>query len=120
MRSRYLLWIFFILTALSIFINLPQAPAIKFLDKRISLANFPLKLGLDLQGGTQLVLVADMSKIEENSWDSALESAKNVIERRVNLYGVSEALVQTSKVGEERRILVELPGLKDASAAANL
>lgn len=109
-----------ILTILSIFINLPRLPAIKFLDKKILLPDFPLKLGLDLQGGTQLVLVAEMSKIEATSWDSALESAKNVIEKRVNLYGVSEALVQTSKVGDQRRILVELPGLKDASAAANL
>src|SRR5258706_10987657 len=61
-----------------------------------------------------------MDKIEESNRDSALESAKNVIERRVNLFGVSEALVQTSKIGGERRILVDLPGLKDASSAANL
>lgn len=82
--------------------------------------NFPLKLGLDLQGGTQLVLQTQMDNILEADQDAALESAREVIERRVNLYGVSEALVQTSKVGQDRRILVELPGLKDASAAADL
>ena len=82
--------------------------------------NFPLKLGLDLQGGTQLVLETQMDKIEPQNRDSALESAKDVLEKRVNLYGVSEALVQVSKIGERRRILVELPGLKDASSAAKL
>lgn len=87
----------------------------------MSLANrFPLKLGLDLQGGTQLILQADMSAISADQRDNALESAKEVIERRVNLFGVSEAVVQTSKLGEERRILVELPGIKDASSAAEL
>lgn len=84
------------------------------------LPDFPLKLGLDLQGGSQLVLLTKMEKIDPQQKDAALESAKNVIERRVNLYGVSEAVVQTSRVGEERRIIVELPGLKDASAAASL
>lgn len=81
---------------------------------------FPLKLGLDLQGGTELILQADMSRIDSSQRDSALESARAVLEKRVNLFGVSESVVQISKVGQERRILVELPGLKDASAAASL
>ncbi len=81
---------------------------------------FPLKLGLDLQGGVQLVLQSQMDKIDSANKDTALASAREVIEKRVNLFGVSEAIVQTSKVGEERRILVELPGLKDASSAADL
>lgn len=79
-----------------------------------------LKLGLDLQGGLQLVLQTKMDQISLESRDNALESAREVIERRVNLFGVSESLVQSSKVGDDRRILVELPGLKDASAAAKL
>lgn len=81
---------------------------------------FPLKLGLDLQGGTELILHAQMDKIDPAQRDAALESARAVIEKRVNLFGVSESVVQFSKVGEERRILIELPGLKDASAAAQL
>lgn len=108
MRPGYILWTILVLTALSVFVNLPIINA------------FPLKLGLDLQGGSQLVLLTQMEKIDPTQKDIALESAKNIIERRVNLYGVSEALVQTSKLGEQRRIIVELPGLKDASAAANL
>lgn len=82
--------------------------------------NFPLKLGLDLQGGTQLVLETQMDKIPDDSRDNALESAKEVVERRVNLFGVSEALVQTSKVGNSRRILVDLPGIKDSDQAVAL
>ncbi len=118
-RSRYVVWIIIVLVLLAIFVDFPLAPAVKILGKKISF-NFPLKLGLDLQGGTQLVLEAQMDKIDPQSRDSALESAKNVLEKRVNLYGVSEAVVQSSKVGNQRRILVELPGLKDASTAAEL
>ncbi|MBI2600737.1 protein translocase subunit SecD [Candidatus Daviesbacteria bacterium] len=68
----------------------------------------------------QLILQTDMSKIDSNNKDDALQAAREVIERRVNLFGVSEAIVQTSKVGDDRRIIVELPGIKDATGAADL
>lgn len=119
MRPRILLWFTLIITLISLIIDLPKLPSIKILGKSFEL-NFPLKLGLDLQGGTQLILQTQMDTIDPQSRDSALESARQVIEKRVNLYGVSEAIVQQSKVGDERRILAELPGLKDASEAANL
>lgn len=125
MRFRF--WLILILVLLASYavapkINLPQTIKIPFLNWEFnSLAgNFPLKLGLDLQGGTQLVLQTKMDAIEEGDRDNALESAKEIIERRVNLFGVSESVVQTSKVGSQRRILVDLPGVKDASEAANL
>ena len=103
-------------------INLPQTLKVPFFNKEINTfaGNFPLKLGLDLQGGTQLVLETKMDKIDLADRDNALESAKDVIERRVNLFGVSESVIQTSKVGDSRRILVDLPGIKNASEAANL
>lgn len=117
-RPRWSLWLIVLITLAAIFIDLPKlpinAPLNNYLDQ------FPIKLGLDLQGGTQLILQAQMEGIDPQDRDAALESARDVIERRVNLFGVSEALVQTSKMGEERRILAELPGIKDASAAANL
>ncbi len=122
MKSRLVLWFIIVITLLAVVVDVPWGflpkPArdyVGFLYNR-----FPLKLGLDLQGGSQLVLQTDMSKIEEKDRDNALSSATAVIEKRVNLYGVSEAIVQSSKVGGDRRILVELPGLKDASAAAQL
>lgn len=110
MKPRILLWFIILVTVAALLIDLPLPVKI----------NFPLKLGLDLQGGSQLILETQMDKIDIQDRDSALESAREVLERRVNLYGVSEAVVQTSKLGEQRRILVELPGLKDATSAANL
>lgn len=125
MRTRF--WLVIILVLLATYavapkFSLPQTIKIPFLNWEInSLAgHFPLKLGLDLQGGTQLVLQTKMDQIASENRDSALDSAKEVIERRVNLFGVSESVVQTSKVGDHRRILVDLPGIKDASEAAAL
>jgi preprotein translocase subunit SecD len=84
-------------------ITIPISWTIPYLNMPINPSSwfhqFPLRLGLDLQGGTQLVLETDMSKLPNDDKDNALESAKEVIERRVNLYGVSEAVVQSSKVG---------------------
>lgn len=79
-----------------------------------------LKLGLDLQGGSELTLRADESNIPADKKDQALESTRAVIERRVNLYGVSEALVQTAKVSGEYRIIVQLPGVKNVDEAKQL
>ena len=120
MKPRFVLWFIVITILISVFVDLPKIAPIKVMGKSLELSSFSLKLGLDLQGGTQLILQTQMDKIESQNRDSALESAKNVIEKRVNLFGVSEAMVQSSKVGEERRILVDLPGLKDSTAAAQL
>lgn len=78
------------------------------------------KLGLDLQGGVQLTLDTDMSKIEDQDKESALSSAREIIERRVNLYGVSEPIVQATRNGDQYRILVELAGVQDVNQALNL
>lgn len=119
MSARNLLWVIIAVTLLAIFIDFPAVSSVKILNQKINI-NSPLKLGLDLQGGTQLILQTDMSKITDADKDSALESVRTVIEKRVNGFGVSEARVQTSKVSNDRRILVDLPGLKDSSAAAQL
>jgi preprotein translocase subunit SecD len=81
---------------------------------------FELKQGLDIQGGMQVVLQADMSKVEAADREAALESAKQVIQRRVDLFGVSEPIVQTSKVGDQDRIIVELAGVSDSRQALQL
>ncbi len=124
MKKSTLFFIAFIILV-SIWVNSPSIPIdLKIPKTSINLRDyfglFPLKLGLDLQGGTQLVLEAQMDKIGNDQKDIALDSAREVIERRVNLFGVSESVVQTSKVGNSRRILVDLPGIKDSSEAANL
>lgn len=76
-----------------------------------------VKKGLDLSGGVRLVLKADMSKIVENERDLALESAREVISRRVDYLGVSEPHINTLKTADEYRIEVEIPGLEDVRSA---
>lgn len=79
-----------------------------------------LKRGLDLDGGVRIVLKANMDNIAETDREAALESAREVISRRVNLLGVTEPVITTSKIGEEYRIIVEIPGLDDVASAVNL
>ena len=76
--------------------------------------------GLDLQGGTSITLKADMKDVPEADRDNALTSAKTVIEKRINFYGVSEPVVQTAKVNNDYRILVEIPGVTDVNQAVAL
>jgi preprotein translocase subunit SecD len=79
-----------------------------------------LKEGLDIQGGMQLVLQADMSKIAPDDRENALAASKDIIQRRVDLFGVSEPVVQTLHSGDDYRIQVELAGVKDPDQALQL
>ncbi|MBI1971454.1 MAG: protein translocase subunit SecD [Candidatus Wildermuthbacteria bacterium] len=80
----------------------------------------PFQLGLDLQGGIHLVYEADLSQIETANKDVAMQGLRDVIERRVNLFGVQEPLVQTEGSGARRRLIVELAGIKDPNLAIQL
>lgn len=80
----------------------------------------PFRLGLDLQGGSHLVYEADMSQIPDADRASALEGVRDVIERRVNFFGVSEPLVQTSISGGMHWLIVELAGIKDVNEAIKM
>ncbi len=75
------------------------------------------KLGLDLQGGAHLVYRADVQNIPSGEQGDAVEGVRDVIERRVNGLGVVEANVQTTKVGEEHRLIIEMPGVLDVQQA---
>ncbi len=124
MSPRVAVWLIVLLVLFSVWANLPQLPSNAFGSffqgaSETLTGHFPLRFGLDLQGGTEMVLQTKMENLDPSDRDNALESARQVIERRVNLFGVSESVVRTSKVGEDRRILVELPGV-DASTAAEL
>ena len=81
---------------------------------------FNLTLGLDLAGGSHLVFEADTSKILSDKKRTSLASLKEVIERRVNLFGIMEPNVQTSSFEGKDRIVVELPGIKDTKQAVDL
>ncbi len=78
-------------------------------------------LGLDLQGGAHLVYQADTKQVPDADRVDAVEGVRDVIERRVRGgLGVSEPLVQTTKVGEDFRIIVELPGVADVNQAIKM
>ncbi|HRY63418.1 MAG TPA: peptidylprolyl isomerase, partial [Patescibacteria group bacterium] len=82
---------------------------------------FDFHLGLDLKGGTQLLYQADTSKIDAVDADSAVAGVRDVIERRVNAFGVAEPLVQMNQSQEGNyRIIVELAGVKDVNQAIKM
>jgi preprotein translocase subunit SecD len=75
------------------------------------------KLGLDLQGGTQLTLQADLSQVPADQQNAAMQGVLDIIGKRVNAYGVAEPEIQI--LGADR-IIVQLPGLKDTEEAKKL
>ncbi len=82
--------------------------------------NVPYRLGLDLQGGTHLVYEADVKDIAESERGNAMEGVRDVIDRRVNAFGVAEPVVETNKAGDHWRITVELAGVKDVNQAIKM
>jgi protein-export membrane protein SecD len=102
----------FLLAIFAALIVWPSAPA--------WFGNFKVHLGLDLQGGTHLVYQADVSALDGAEKRDGVEALRDVIERRVNAYGVSEPLVQTNFSGDNYRIIVELAGIKDANEAISI
>lgn len=131
MRSRNIFTLIFIIAivSLAVFIAVPQdhSRTVKrifafhqlerdhetgeVMDESWKLA-LTLRLGLDLQGGTQVQLQADMPEGKQATAED-IEIAKAIIERRVNGLGVTEPLLQAS--GD--RIIVALPGVQDPDAA---
>ena len=66
-------------------------------DGPVFVEKFPFKLGLDLSGGSHLVYRADVQAVEEGAVADAMSSLRDVIERRINIFGVSEPVVQVEK-----------------------
>jgi len=86
-------------------------------------SRFPFQFGLDLVGGTELVYTADTSGVDDPQ--DAMESLKEVMERRVNIFGVSEPMIQTERAGlitgnQEDRLIIGLPGVTDLEKAIEL
>ena len=82
--------------------------------------NTPFKLGLDLQGGIHLVYQADLETIPEYDRDDAMQGLRDVIERRVNFFGVAEPIIQLQGDGDARRLIVELAGIENPGQAISL
>ncbi len=124
---------------LIIWIDLPENYKIKFSLGRFTInytvnplsidwniAGFQVKrefkthLGLDLKGGSHLIFETDTSKVKKEDLEDSLNSARDIIEKRVNFFGVAEPLVQTVKAGSNYRISVDLPGIENVNEAIGL
>ena len=85
----------------------------------------PFRLGLDLSGGSYLVYQADVSEIDPTEVGDSMDALRDVIERRINAFGVAEPNVTTEVhslgiEGEEQRLIVELPGVTDLDEAVEM
>ena len=84
-------------------------------------SKYQVKQGLDLAGGTELVYSADTSAITTDK-QGALDSLRDVIDRRINAFGVAEPLIELERSSSltgtpQDRLLVQLPGVTDVQAA---
>ncbi len=117
-RPRFFFWLIIFLTVFSVWVNFPvgQDRVFGFFKSNKSLF---FRQGLDLQGGSSITFRADMKNIPQDQKENALQSARAVIERRVNLFGVSEPVINTSIINGDYRIVLELPGV-DIKEAKNI
>jgi len=144
-RQKLFLLIIFLCSILLVILNSPvkfqinelavpfsnnkiDIPDISFDPKNVSLGigelrfnrDLSYRLGLDLQGGTELTYQVDMNEINTSDRDSAFDSVRTIIERRINLLGVSEPNIQSVRSGDAYRLAIELPGISDSKEAIDL
>lgn len=138
MKLRRNLFFIVLLTAFALIIDAPKNYPLSFniFGKQVSFSisspsihltkpfvfdrELVIKQGLDLQGGTEVTLKADMSNVEPADRQDALDSAKEIIARRVDLYGVAEPSIKTIVSQDDYRIAVALPGVSNPDEALNL
>jgi len=118
MKNR--LYLYFILILLLAFVagNLAYPKYIKGVFGNFP--DIPFKLGLDLQGGTHLIYKADLSNVEKENYSTAMEGLRDIIERRINMFGVAEPIVQTQQAQGQHRLVVELAGVTDPGQAIEM
>ncbi len=125
MKNYYKISVFFFVIlaiGMSTFVYpLPFNRAISFVNQKTGLEipaipEVPFRLGLDLQGGVQLIYQADLSEIPEGEREQRMRELRDLIEKRVDLFGVAEPVVQVK--GE--RLIVELAGVVDMVAAIRM
>ncbi len=97
----------------------PLTIDITLFGKRIH-RSFTTHYGLDLKGGSRLIFEADTRSLKKEDVNDAIRSAKSIIERRVNFFGVSETMVRTMRTGDHYRIIVELPEITNTSQAVKI
>src|SRR5664279_3486764 len=84
-----------------------------FANQSAFFKKFPFRLGLDLSGGSHLIYKADVSAVPSGEVTSSMDALRDVIERRINLFGVSEPVVEVQHAGfisgNEEQLIVDLP-----------
>ncbi len=95
-----------------------------FETQKAFLKKFPFRLGLDLSGGTHLIYKADVSAVPSGQVNDSMDALRDIIERRVNLFGVSEPVVQVQHgsiiSGAGEQLIVDLPGVTDVKKAIDM
>ena len=131
-KARSMLIAIFAITILAAFFVYPQPYTVAknavngFLASKgvkLQLPDYPtrpFRFGLDIAGGTSLTYRADLGTIAPADQQSAMDGLKDVIERRVNLFGVQEPRVEVAKAGSEWRLIVDLAGIKDVHQAIQM
>ncbi|KKS03797.1 MAG: Preprotein translocase subunit SecD [Candidatus Nomurabacteria bacterium GW2011_GWA2_41_25] len=86
--------------------------------------NHPFRLGLDLSGGSHLIYKADTSLVPAGQVGDSMSALRDVIERRINIFGVSEPVVQVQHggfvSGGGEQLIVDLPGVTDVKQAIDM
>ncbi len=114
-RPIFLFFLIIVLAAIAVFFVYPKFPQpFDWIEKKI-----PWKLGLDLVGGTHLVYEINMSQVDGADRDSVVAGLRDVIEKRVNLFGVAEPSIVSAKKGDSYRLIVELAGIKNVQDAVS-
>jgi len=109
-------WVIFITLLLAIFIDIPR----EFLPSSLPGNDLKTVLGLDLQGGIRVTLAVEPLP-GQTVTDDQLETARNIIERRVGGIGVSEPQVRSEISNDgQRRIVVEVPGVENEDQVREL
>lgn len=127
MRRKIILSLFILVVAVGLgFFVVKTEPKLntQFTNQKAFLQKFPFRLGLDLSGGTHLIYNADVSALEKSQVSDSMDALRDIIERRVNMFGVSEPVVQVQHgsfvSGAGEQLIVDLPGVTDVKKAVEM
>jgi preprotein translocase subunit SecD len=113
-------WVILVTLLLAIFIDLPRKTfGLEWLPSNVLGRDLKTRLGLDLQGGIRVTLLVQ-AQTGQVVTDDQVETARDIIERRVGGLGVSEPQVRTQVSGSDRQIVVEVPGVSNEQQVRSL
>ncbi len=104
---------------LAVIVLVAIAAAVFVYPKYLGAKVLPWRLGLDLVGGTHLVYQIDLSQVPASDQSSVVAGLRDVIEKRVNLFGVSSPQVYIAQSGNNAQLDVDLAGIKNVTDAIN-